>query len=91
MTCVGPEYRDRSPFASNAWWHAQATGAVSPFTRAVPAVDRDHHTALNASQTDAAPDPGSSGGALVNTPPSSSASTLARVHVCVRKICNPKE
>jgi hypothetical protein len=60
MTCVGPEYRDRSPFASNAWWHAQATGAVSPFTRAVPAVDRDHHTALNASQTDAALDPGSS-------------------------------
>ena len=91
MTRVGPEYRDRSPSLRTRWWHAQATGAVSPFNRAVPVVDRDHHTALNASQIDAALDPGSSGGALVNTTPSSSASTLARVYVCVRKICNPKE
>jgi hypothetical protein len=56
------------PSLRTRWWHAQATGSVSPFNRAVPiAVDRDHHTALNASQTDAAPNPGSSGGALVNT------------------------
>lgn len=93
MTRVDPEYPDRcSPSLRTRWWHAQTTGDVSPFNRAVPiAVDRDHHTALNASQTDAALNLRSSGGALVNTDAKLIGVNARPVHVCVRRVCNPKE
>jgi hypothetical protein len=60
MTRVGPEYRDRSPFASNAVVARPSHWCRQPVQPCRAAVDRDHHTALNASQTDAALDPGSS-------------------------------